>query len=110
MGLPASVGTLMPVEMGGPAETFATVPALVGSFASMDTLMSFPMRAPGKTLPAITATVRFLTAAVEATPMPGILGAGAEGFTTLFATERTITQMKALVFDQRRPVTKTLPA
>lgn len=110
VGLPARVGTLMPVEVGGPAEPFAAVPALVGSFAGMDPLVSFPMGAPGKTLPAITATVGFLTATVEATPVPGVLGAGAEGFTALFATERTVAQMEALVFDQCRPVAKTFPA
>lgn len=90
MGLPPGVGTLMPVEVGGPAETFAAVPALVGSFAGVDALVAFPMGAPGKTLPAIAATIGFLASPVEATPMLGVLGAGAEGFTALFAPERTV--------------------
>jgi len=114
VGLATGVGTLMPVEVGGPAETFAAVPALVGPFAGVDALVPFPMGAPGETLPAIAATIRFLHAAaaatVEATPMPGVLRAGAEGFTALFATERAVAQVKALVLDQRRPVAETLPA
>lgn len=116
VGLTAGVGTLVPVEVGGPAEPFAAVPALVRSFAGMDPLVTFPMGAPGKTLPAIAAPVGFLTAAaaaaaaVEAPPMLGVLGASAEGFTALFATERPVAQVKALMFDQRRSVAETFPA
>lgn len=106
--LGAGVDALVPLQVGTLGETLPAIPATVGFLTHMDTPMPVKMGAPGKALTTITALVGF--AGSMAPLMLQQRGVQAKTLPTLPTLVGLLAGMSAPVLGQRRALGEALPA